>query len=98
MPHKQRRHSVKSKQAKQILKEVSEKLKVNAESLFGPKPNVEIVESDVGNIYLVNEKPLFFNKLQLGSLNIQNIKKLSSCNSWKKIKLLKYYIKIKINI
>jgi PUA domain protein len=52
---------VKSKQAKQILKEVSEKLKVNAEALFGPKPHVEIVESNVGNIYLVNEKPLFFN-------------------------------------
>jgi PUA domain protein len=30
------------------------------EALFGPKPNVEIVESTVGNIYLVNDKPLFF--------------------------------------
>jgi PUA-domain protein len=57
----QRRYSLKSKQAKQILNEVSERLKVNVEALFGSKPNVEIVESDVGNVYLVNDKPLFFN-------------------------------------
>jgi len=61
MPHKQIRHSLKSKQVKQILNEVSEKLKVNVEVLFGSKPNVEIVESDAGSVYLVNDKPLFFN-------------------------------------
>ena len=61
MPHKQLRHSLKSKQVKQILNEVSEKLKVNVEALFGSKPNVEIVESDAGSVYLVNDKPLFFN-------------------------------------
>jgi PUA-domain protein len=60
MPHKQRRYSLKSKQAKQILNEVSERLKVNVETLFGPKPNVEVAESAVGDIYLVNDKPLFF--------------------------------------
>jgi PUA domain protein len=31
------------------------------EALFGSKPNVEIVESDAGSVYLVNDKPLFFN-------------------------------------
>jgi PUA domain protein len=61
MPQKQRKHSLKSKQIKQILNEISEKLKVNVEALFGPKPNVEIVESDVGNVYLVNDEPFFFN-------------------------------------
>jgi PUA-domain protein len=61
MPQKQRKHSLKSKQIKQILNEISEKLKVNVDALFGPKPTVEIVESDVGNVYLVNDKPLFFN-------------------------------------
>ena len=60
MPQKQRKHSLKSKQIKQILNEISEKLKINVEALFGPKPNIEIVESDVGNIYLVNDEPLFF--------------------------------------
>jgi PUA-domain protein len=60
MPTKHRRYALKSKQAKQILNEISERLKVNVEALFGSKANVEVVEADVGNIYLVNGKPLFF--------------------------------------
>ncbi len=61
MAQKQRRYSLKSKQAKLLLNEVSERLNINVEALFGPRVNVEIVESSVGNVYLVNEKPLFFN-------------------------------------
>ena len=60
MPTKQRRYYVKSKEAKQILNEVSERLKVNVEDLFGSKVNVEVAEADIGKIYLVNGKPLFF--------------------------------------
>ena len=60
MPTKQQRYTLKSKQAKQILHEVSERLKVNLDALFGSKANVEVVEADVGKIYLVNGKPLFF--------------------------------------
>jgi PUA-domain protein len=60
MPTKQRRYSVKSKEAKQILNEVSEQLKVNVKALFGSKVKVEVVEADVGKIYLVNGKPFFF--------------------------------------
>jgi PUA-domain protein len=60
MPTKQRRYAVKSKEAKHILNEVSERLKVNVEELFGPKANVEVVEADIGKIYLVNGRPLFF--------------------------------------
>jgi len=60
MPTKQRRYAVKSKEAKHILNGVSERLKVNVEVLFGPKANVEIVEADIGKIYLVNGRPLFF--------------------------------------
>jgi PUA-domain protein len=56
----QRRYSLKSKQAKQILNEISERLKFNVEALFGSKANIEVAESAVGNIYLVNDKPLFF--------------------------------------
>jgi len=61
MPQKQRRYSLKSKQAKQMLKEVSERLNFDVEALFDSKANVEVVESAVGKIYLVNGKPLFFN-------------------------------------
>lgn len=60
MPQKQRRYALKSKQAKQILKEISARLKVGVDALFGAKANVEVVEADVGKIYLVNGKPLFF--------------------------------------
>jgi PUA-domain protein len=60
MPTKHRRYALKSKQAKLILHEVSERLKVNLDALFGSKANVEVVEADVGKIYLVNGKPLFF--------------------------------------
>jgi PUA domain protein len=51
---------LKSKQAKLILNEIAERLKVNVEALFGLKANVEVVEADVGKIYLVNGKPFFF--------------------------------------
>ena len=60
MPTKHRRYSVKSKEAKQILNEISERLKINEEVLFGSKVKLEVVEADVGKIYLVNGKPLFF--------------------------------------
>jgi PUA domain protein len=60
MPTKQRRYSLKAKQAKQILNEIAERLKINVEALFGSKANVEVVEAEVGKIYLVNGKPLFF--------------------------------------
>ncbi|MCW4007237.1 MAG: DUF1947 domain-containing protein [Candidatus Bathyarchaeota archaeon] len=61
MFQKYRRYSLKSKNVKSILSEVSERLKVNVEALFGSKANVEVVEADFGQIYLVNGKPVFFN-------------------------------------
>ena len=60
MPTKQRRYSLKAKQAKLILNEIAERLKINVEALFGSKANVEVVEAEVGKIYPVNGKPLFF--------------------------------------
>jgi len=60
MPTKHRRYALKSKQAKLILNEASERLKVDLDALFVSKANVEVVEADVGNVYLVNGKALFF--------------------------------------
>jgi PUA domain protein len=57
---KHQRYSLKSKEARLILNEVSERLKVNVEALFGSKPNVEVAEADFGQIYLAGGKPLFF--------------------------------------
>jgi PUA-domain protein len=60
MPTKQRRYPLKTKEAKQILDEASAKLKLNLEELFGAKSNVEVVESDVGEIYLIGGKAMLY--------------------------------------
>lgn len=60
MSQRYRRYSLKSKNVKVILNEVSKRLKVNVEAFFDSKANVEVVEADFGQIYLVNGKPLFF--------------------------------------
>ena len=56
MPTKQRRYPLKAKEAKQIVEEASKKLKLNIDI----KANVEVVESDVGEIYLIEGKPILF--------------------------------------
>jgi len=61
MAQKYRRHSLKSKEAKAILRIVSERLKIDLEATMGHKVNVEIVAADAGQILLVDGKPLLFN-------------------------------------
>lgn len=51
---------MKAKEAKQILAEASKITKLDLETLFGSKTNVEVVESDVGLIYLINGKAMLF--------------------------------------
>jgi PUA-domain protein len=60
MPTKQRRYPLKTKEAKQILQSASTTLKIDLEALFGAKAIVEVVESEVGEIYLVGGTPLMF--------------------------------------
>lgn len=60
MPNKQRRYSLRTKDAKQVLAEASENLKFDLEELYGEKTNVEIVKSDVGSFFLVDGKPVMF--------------------------------------
>lgn len=59
MPTK-RRYSLKTKEAKQILAQASASLKLDLEEVFGGKANVEVVESEVGEIYLIGGKPLLY--------------------------------------
>jgi PUA-domain protein len=59
MPTKQRRYSLKTKEAKQILENASKTLKLDLETLFG-KSTVEVVESEAGDIYLIGGKPLLY--------------------------------------
>ena len=59
MPTKQRRYALKTKEAKQIVEEASKALKLDFEAIFG-KATVEVVESEVGEIYLIGGKPLLY--------------------------------------
>lgn len=60
MSQKYRRYPLKSKESKQILAYVSDRLNINSDELFGPKPLVEVVEADIGELLLVNGKPELF--------------------------------------
>ena len=60
MSHKSRRYSLKSKEAKLIISRVSEKMKIDLEAIVGTKPNIEVVEADFGQIFLIKGKPLLF--------------------------------------
>jgi PUA-domain protein len=60
MPTKQRRYPLKTKEAKQIMEEASKTLRLDLEGLFGSKATVEIVESDVGLIYIIGGKPVLY--------------------------------------
>jgi PUA-domain protein len=51
---------MKTKEAKQVVEDASKNLKLNMDNLFGAKTIVEVVESDVGEIYLIEGKPLLF--------------------------------------
>ena len=56
----QRRYPLKAKEAKLIIEDSSKKLKFDFEALYGAKANVEVVESDVGEIYIIEGKPILF--------------------------------------
>ena len=60
MPTKQRRYPLKAREAKKIVEETSKLLKFDLEDIYGLKPNVEVVDSDVGKIYLIDGKPILF--------------------------------------
>ena len=60
MSQRQRRYTLKSKESKQLLAKASEKLKMELESTFGAKTDVEIVEADFGGLLLVDGKPVLF--------------------------------------
>jgi len=52
----QRRYPLKAKEAKQIIEQTNQTLKIS----FDKDATVEVVESDVGEIYLIGGKPLLF--------------------------------------
>jgi PUA domain protein len=55
-----RRYSLKDREAKQVLNEASQRFKVDLNTLFEGKINVEVVEFEHGQMYIVNSKPIMF--------------------------------------
>lgn len=60
MSRKRRRYSLKSKEVKTLLNEASGRLKIDMGTLVDSKANVEVVEADFGDVFLVKGKPLLF--------------------------------------
>jgi len=60
MPRKYQRHFLKAKEVKSILSEASGKLKADFNHIFKKNVELELVETDFAEIFLVNGKPLLF--------------------------------------
>jgi len=53
-----RRHFLKEKEARKLFLDFSQRLKVDAERLFGSRPRVEVNETEIAEIFIVDGKPL----------------------------------------
>jgi len=60
MSRKHRRYSLKSKEARDLLNKASEKLKTDLRTIVGAKAGIEVLETDSGEIFLINGNPLLF--------------------------------------
>jgi PUA-domain protein len=58
MPNKYRRHFLKAKEVKSILGEVSERLRVDLKQIFKSKVDMELVETDFAEIFVISGRPL----------------------------------------
>lgn len=58
MSEKHRRYFLKDKEAKALLEKASEKLKIKPEQILKGKCNFEVVETDFGEIYLLDSHPI----------------------------------------
>jgi PUA domain protein len=58
MPEKHKRYFLKARESKNLLKKASEKLKTDLELLFKNRGDVEVFQAEVGQILLIDGKPL----------------------------------------
>jgi PUA domain protein len=56
----QRRYPLKTKDAKLLKDAASAALKIDLDTLFDVKATVEVIESDVGEVYLLSGRPVLF--------------------------------------
>ncbi|MEM1563697.1 MAG: DUF1947 domain-containing protein [Candidatus Bathyarchaeia archaeon] len=55
-----KRHFLKDKEAKKLLENIPKRLKIAIEKCFASAPKVEVVEVDLGEVYLINGEPALF--------------------------------------
>jgi len=55
-----KRHFLKEKEAKKLLENISKELKIPLEKCYSSMPNVEVVETGFGKVYLINGEPALF--------------------------------------
>jgi PUA-domain protein len=58
VPKKHCRHFLREKEAKKVLLEVAGKLGIDMEQLLGSKPQIELDEIEIAEIFIFNERPL----------------------------------------
>ena len=58
MQKKPRRHFLKEKEARKLLINFSQRLKIDVEQLLGAKPRIEVNEIETAEIFFLNGKPL----------------------------------------
>jgi len=58
MPKDAKRIFVRKRESKRLLREISQKLGIETEKVFGSKPQIEIVETKRNKIYLIDGSPL----------------------------------------
>ena len=62
MPEKYRRYFLKEREAKALIREASERLGLDLEQFFKSKVDLEVVETDFAEIFLLNREPLLARK------------------------------------
>ncbi|MEM2994815.1 MAG: DUF1947 domain-containing protein [Candidatus Bathyarchaeia archaeon] len=59
MPEKYKRHFLKTREAKLLVNKASERIKFGLEQILMVKAKVELVKTEIAEIYIFNNKPLF---------------------------------------
>ncbi|MEM3010408.1 MAG: DUF1947 domain-containing protein [Candidatus Bathyarchaeia archaeon] len=58
MSKKARRHNLREKEVKQLLAEATKQARMDLQTIFGPKPNIEVLEEAETKIFIFNGKPV----------------------------------------
>jgi len=58
MPRKHRRYFLKEKESKELLERASQRFKVSLKQVLGEKAGIEVVETEFGEVCLIDGKPV----------------------------------------